>query len=79
MTAPELVVYSRPGCHLCEILIEELLPLVRGTASVSVRDIDDDPALVESYGLRIPVVVLGGREICQYELDRAAVLDALGS
>ena len=76
---PELVVYSRPGCHLCEILIEELLLLVRGTASVSVRDIDDDPALVESYGLRIPVVVLGDREICQYELDRAAVMDALGS
>ena len=24
-------VYSRQGCHLCEVLIEELLPLVRGT------------------------------------------------
>lgn len=79
MTVPEFVVYSRPGCHLCEILIEELLPLLRGAATVSVRNIDDDPALVESYGLRIPVVVLGDREICQFELDRAAVIDALDS
>jgi hypothetical protein len=22
-------VYSRPGCHLCELLIDELLPLIR--------------------------------------------------
>ena len=35
-----LQVYSRRGCHLCEQLIEELLPLVRGHLAVDVRDID---------------------------------------
>mgnify|MGYP000107868357 CR=1 FL=1 len=37
---PVLYVYSRRGCHLCDVLVEELLPLVRGRMDVEVRDID---------------------------------------
>ena len=29
-------VYSRQGCHLCEQLIEELLPLIRGRLDLEV-------------------------------------------
>lgn len=79
MTKPGFTVYSRPGCHLCETLVEALLPLIRDRATVTVRNIDDDPALEAAYGARIPVVEFAGREICHYHLDRAAILDALDS
>jgi hypothetical protein len=54
------------------VLLEELLPLVRGRASVVVVDIDQD-GLGGTYGTRIPVVELDGRVLCEYRLDRQAV------
>jgi hypothetical protein len=73
----EIQVYSRRGCHLCELLLGELEPLVRGRASVSVHDVDDRPEWQATYGERVPVVCCDGDEICQYQLDRAAVLRKL--
>lgn len=73
----ELVVYSRQGCHLCEVLIEEMLPLVRGRAELLVRDIDTRADWQAAYGVRIPVVELDGVLLCQYSLDREKLLDAL--
>ena len=74
-----LQVYSRPGCHLCEVLIEELLPLVRGALIIEVRDIESDPDWLARYDIRVPVVEYQGRLICQYTLDREAISDLLGS
>lgn len=74
---PEIDVYSRRGCHLCEVLIEELLPLVDGRATVSVHDVDTRPEWADEYGDRVPVVELGGRMLCQYRLDAEAVQRAL--
>ena len=31
-------VYSRRGCHLCEVLIEDLLPLIRSHLELEVLD-----------------------------------------
>ena len=68
-----LRVYSRPGCHLCEELIESLLPLIRGRLELEVVDIDSRPDWQEEFGTRIPVVEFAGRFICQYTLDQAAI------
>lgn len=70
-------VYSRQGCHLCEVLLESLLPMVRGTFEVEVLDIDTRPEWRSRYGTRIPVVEIDGRTICQYRLDREAIVDLL--
>lgn len=70
-----LHVYSRQGCHLCEVLIEGLLPLVRDVFAVEVRDIDSRPDWRETYDIRIPVVEFDGRIVCQYQLDRGAIED----
>ena len=69
----KIVVYSRPGCHLCELLIEELLPLIRGRLELEVIDIDSHPELKMKYGIRIPVVEYDGETVCQYHLDAVAV------
>lgn len=80
MTAqPELTVYSRQGCHLCEVLVEELLSLVRGRARVNVVDVDTQDELREAYGLRVPVVELDGDCLCQYTLDADRVRAALAA
>jgi len=68
-----LRLYSRPGCHLCEELLEELLPLVRGRLQVEVLDIESRPDWKDEFGMRIPVVEFRGQAICQHRLDVAAI------
>ncbi len=79
MPLPTAVVFSRAGCHLCECLIEELLPLVRDRWRLDIVDIDSDERLLQQYGDRVPVLEFDGRLLCQYTLDRQAVLAALQS
>ncbi len=77
MNRPAVIVYSRPGCHLCEQLIGELAPLLRGRAELEVRDIDGHGPWERQFGTRIPVVEIAGRVICEFHLDRDAVEEAL--
>lgn len=63
---PDLVLYARPGCHLCDetrAAIELVLAdrLERGLAVPTVveRDIEADPELHRRLLDRIPVVELG--------------------
>ncbi len=74
---PVVEVFSREGCHLCEVLIEALLVLLRGRAEVRVNDIDSRPDWLQKYDIRVPVVELEGAVLCEYSLDRDRVLRAL--
>jgi len=71
-----LVLYTRPGCHLCE---EALATLAAMGVPVQERDITQDDALHSRYLERIPVGVLDGREIFELEVDETAVAEALSS
>lgn len=71
---PELVLYGRKECHLCEEMASALEPLSRELGfRVSWTDVDSDRALATRYGERVPVLSLAGREICEYFLDEAAL------
>ena len=70
---PVLYVYSRSGCHLCDLLIEELLPLLRGRVDIEVRDIDSRDDWKQRFDVRIPVVEFEAERVCQYRLDRPAI------
>jgi glutaredoxin len=62
----EVVVYTRPGCHLCDdacALLESY-----GLEPQTVN-IDTDPELVERFGLTIPVVFIDGRERFRGRID----------
>jgi len=74
-----LRVYSREGCHLCEQLIEEILPLIRGRLDLEVCDIDTRDDWRQRYDTEIPVVEYDGELICQYHLDRDALARILGT
>ena len=71
-------VYSRRGCHLCELLLEEFEPMLRGQGRIEVLDVDERPEWQQQFGDRVPVVCVGNREICEYRLDRQAVLREFG-
>ncbi len=72
------LLYSRPGCTLCEELLLQLaaLPAARGLP-VEVRDVDADPAARVRYGHKIPVLLYAGERVCQGHLDVAEVEKAL--
>lgn len=74
---PSVQIYSRPGCHLCEQLIEEIAPLLRGRARLAVLNVDSRADWQEDYGNRVPVVEIDGRFVCEHKLDRAALHSVL--
>jgi len=74
---PVIEVYSRRGCHLCELLIEELLELLQGRMELRIHDIDTREDWRQEYDTRIPVVKYDGEFICQYHLDREALAKIL--
>jgi len=68
-----LVLYHRPGCHLCEQMLAAIYVAYGDELEVKLVNVDADPMLRERYGLRVPVLTGGGREICEARLDEAAV------
>ena len=76
---PAIVVFSRQGCHLCEVLIEELLHLVRGRVEVIINDVDTREDCKQEYDTRVPFVTYDGEPICKYHLDRDALTQVLQS
>jgi glutaredoxin-like protein DUF836 len=68
---PDLVLYSRPGCHLCDEAREIVRALLDERAgaglaappNVDERDIDADPTLHDRFLTTIPVLELGERRL----------------
>lgn len=59
-----VILYSRPGCHLCEEAAALLRQAGRRLAlDIDTVNIDDDPALRARYGDRVPVAVISGAEL----------------
>ncbi|OIP09219.1 MAG: hypothetical protein AUK49_08420 [Betaproteobacteria bacterium CG2_30_68_42] len=71
---PVLTLYGRAGCHLCEVM-QSALQGLRSRSAFELRlvDVDDDLELARRYGALVPVLEAGGRELCHYVLDEAAV------
>jgi hypothetical protein len=72
MTAsrPEIVLYTREGCHLCDetramlqSLLEDRAAGGRRTAIVTERDIAADPELERAWFTAIPVLEAAGRRL----------------
>ncbi len=54
---PELIFYTTAGCHLCEYAEAMLADLAKSRVfKLTPIDIGESAALVERYGLKIPVV-----------------------
>ena len=70
----QLTLYSRRGCHLCDDMQQSLKPYSSEMGfNVNVVDIDADPALIEQFARKVPVLKHGEHEICHYFLDLKAL------
>lgn len=71
-TMREIVLYGRPGCHLCDEA-RAALERIRAELPFALveRDIEADDALFKAYLERIPVIALDGEELFEYFVDEA--------
>lgn len=52
----DLILYSKPGCHLCEGLAEKLAQVTTPAIALEVRDISTEPSWWAAYQYEIPVL-----------------------
>ena len=71
----DVVVYSRPGCHLCEEALAQIVDLHREGYRFELHevDIESNDLLLRRYLERIPVVEVDGVEVSELILDRDAL------
>jgi len=73
-----VVVYGRPGCHLCEDALA-VVERVRARLGFSLEqvDIESDDALFKRYLERIPVILIDGQEAFALFVDECELELAL--
>ena len=75
-----MVVYSRKGCHLCEIVKETLTKLERrGGFQWREVDVDTDDELRRQFTDEVPVVFIDGHKAFKYRMDEREFLRRLAS
>ena len=76
----QVILYSRHGCHLCDVVKQSLLRLTH-RASFTWRevDIDADETLKLQYTNEVPVVFIDGRTAFKYRMNEDDFLKKLAS
>ena len=76
----QVVVYSRKGCHLCEVVKESLTKLSRrGGFTWQEIDVDSDGELRRQFNDEVPVVFIDGHKAFKYRMDEREFLKKLAS
>lgn len=72
------MLYTKPGCHLCEA-VGQVIAAARARRAFEFveRNITDDPADFEKYRFEIPVVTVDGVEVARHRMTRGELEAAL--
>ena len=67
---PVFELVTRAGCHLCDVMAEQLNPVlaVHGL-SLEFRDVDQEAELLARYGDVVPVLLRNGRPVAKVRLQ----------
>jgi len=77
---PELTIYGRSHCHLCQNMLDDLDGIHSEVAfSLKYIEINGDSELENRFGLKVPVLMAEEQEICHYVLDIQALKEFLAS
>lgn len=77
-TDARVVVYTRAGCHLCELAEAQVAEICAATGdSWSRVDIDDDPDLRARFTEQVPVTFVDGAQHDFWRVDPARLAKAL--
>jgi glutaredoxin len=75
-----VVLYSRPGCHLCDVAREAVMAnRSRVPFEFEEVDVEGDDALELEYGIRVPVVTVDGEERFEVTVDARELAGLLGA
>ena len=70
MSVPHVIIYSRPGCHLCDEAKAAILSAGCGDQFVLEEiNIESDDALLCKYRYDIPVITIDGIETFIHRVD----------
>jgi glutaredoxin len=80
MSTHEVILYTRTGCHLCDVVKESLEGLAdRAAFTWCAVDIDSDEELRRKFNEEVPVVFINGRKAFKYEMDEEEFLKKLAA
>lgn len=70
MAVPQVVLYTRAGCHLCDEM-KAVVEAVGRHMPLELRevDIDTDPDLRRLYDWEVPVLAIDGRKAFKYRVS----------
>jgi glutaredoxin len=73
-----LVLYTKAGCHLCDVA-KALILSVRRSVAFEYREVDIalDEELFDLYKHDIPVVTIDGRQVFKHRVDPAVLKEKL--
>ncbi len=75
---PNVILYYRKGCHLCEVVKESLTKLSRRAKfSWEQVDVDSDQNLRRQFTDEVPVVFINGKKAFKYRMDEKEFLKKL--
>ena len=78
MSNPRVVLYGKPGCHLCEDMHAQVRTALHGTGiSVAERNITSNLDDFVRYQHDIPVLAIDGREVARHRITEEALVSAL--
>lgn len=74
----KVILYSKPGCHLCEHAKAALNTLTSEfNIELSEVDITDDPELFELYQYTIPVMIVDNQIVLEARIDAKKIRRAI--
>ncbi len=79
-TPPQVVFYTKAGCHLCDDardLLEDLAAAI--SFELTEIDIRTDMSLFEVYRYRIPVIIIDGQNTVEGRISREKLRKAFAS
>jgi glutaredoxin len=72
LTKPHVIVYSRPGCHLCDEAKHAIDSAgCEDQFTFAEINIESDPELLNKYQYDIPVVTIDGAEAFRHRVNAA--------
>jgi glutaredoxin len=75
---PSVVIYSRHGCHLCEVAESVVKEVQREYEfDLEISYIDGDAGLEKEYGEEVPVTLINGKRHDYFRVDRARFIEAV--
>ncbi len=82
MENPEVTVFTKDGCHLCDQMLAQLEAMKYDDAGIprfklKILDIEDRQEWYELYREYVPVLVVNDQEVCHYFLDQKEFEQAL--